>query len=393
MHGGGLHIIVALGVHGIEARYVGGCVRDALLGHVVSDVDLAANAPPDAVTAALQQAGIKVVPTGLDHGTVTAVIEGRGFEITSLREDIATDGRHAEIRFTQDWQADAARRDFTFNALYAAADGSITDYFAGRDDLALGKVRFIGNAQQRIHEDYLRILRFFRFYAWFGQGEADAAGLKACVELAPHLIRLSFERVWKEIAKTLLALNPVPTWTVMRDGKVLGDILPEATDVTRLAALLALPAPRHPPALVRLAALLPEDDRQATDIARRLKLSRREAEALHLLVLLPAQVRTQSDAKALRRLLYEQGTSLVYDALLLARAGGNECDFSAALQTVTQWESPVLPVQGIDLMQLGIQQGPRIGEILRLLEAWWMAADFRPGRTECLQAAEIFAKG
>lgn len=392
MKGGGLTIIQALAAAGAEARFVGGCVRDALLGQPVGDIDLAVNVPPDRVVQILQTAGIKCVPTGLDHGTITAVLDGKGYEITSLREDMATDGRHAEVRFTTDWQADASRRDFTMNALYLGADGQLTDFFHGRADIEARLVRFIGDAEQRIREDYLRILRFFRFYAWFGMGDADAVSLKACVSLAANLDRLSYERIWKEISKTLRAANPLGAWRLMLSHNILAKILDDAQNADRLQRLLGLGQPRNPVALVRLAALLPENAVIVSEVAARLKMSKREQETLKALASLPAQLRNQLEPKSLRRALYEHDPDFVHDALLLMMAAGEDFNYLSVMQVVEKWESPVLPVQGVDLLRLGVPAGPRVGEILRLVEAWWIAADFRPDREECLHAAETLAK-
>ncbi len=404
-------VLAAIAAVGGEARFVGGVVRDALLGRAAGDVDLAVNLQPDRVTAALTAAGIKVVPTGVEHGTVTAVAGRKGYEITTLRYDVATDGRRATVAFTDDWQADAARRDFTFNALYVDADGALYDYFRGRDDLAAGRVRFIGEAEARIREDVLRILRFFRFYAWFGRGEAEAEGLKACRALAHLLPQLSVERVWNEIGKLLRAPDPVPAWRLMLANGIVAPLVPEAADVERLARVVDVerggggenPSPNPSlkgrgiqadggDALVRLAALLPADADVADRVARRLHMANREGERLKVLAVLPGRLRGALDRTALRRTLYAQGAAAVGEALFLAAADGAGVDFVAALDVVAAWENPVLPIQGGDIVSLGVPPGPRVGDILRAVEAWWMAGDFRAARAACLAEAARLTK-
>lgn len=373
-----------------EARLVGGCVRDALLGRPVGDVDLAVNLPPEKVSDLLTQAGFKVVPTGIDHGTVTAVVDHKGYEITTLRYDIETDGRRAKVAFTDDWQADAARRDFTFNALYADADGKLYDYFSGREDLTAGHVRFIGDARARIQEDVLRILRFFRFYAWFGRGEPDREGLAACRELAALLPKLSVERVWKEISRLLASSNPLPSWQLMKEQGVLSHVLPEADNLPRLAALLNTEKKYEisSDALMRLAALLPKDEKLAGAIARRLKLSGKDAERLGSLVALPDQLRGRLDPVPFRRALYHYGVGPARDAAILLAADAPAMDLEPVLARAATWEKPVFPIQGNDILKLGIPAGPQVGEILQAVEEWWIGQDFRPNRAECLTEAQ-----
>jgi poly(A) polymerase len=375
---------------GGELRFVGGCVRDALLGLPVGEIDLASSLPPERVSELLAKAGFKVVPTGIAHGTVTAVVDHKGHEITTLRRDVETDGRRAKVAFTDDWQADAARRDFTFNALYADADGKVYDYFDGRADLENRHVRFIGDAQERIREDVLRILRFFRFYAWFGRGEPDGEGLAACRELAHLIPQLSIERVWREVSKLLNAANPLPAWKLMKENGVLAQVLPEADNLNRLATLLE--AEKHygiaSSHLLRLAALLPRDGALATEIGLRLKLSNLEAEKLQLLAELPDRMKGSLGALSVRRFLYDHGPLSLRDAILLRKADAPEADIEAALAATAVWEKPVFPLQGSDMLKLGLAPGPEIGEILRAVEAWWIERDFRPGREECLAEAK-----
>ena len=259
------------------ARLVGGCVRDALAGLLVHDIDphdidLASPLPPEAAMAALRAAGLRAVPTGIAHGTVTAVADGRGFEVTTLRRDVATDGRHAVVAFTDDWRVDAARRDFTINAMSMTAIGMVHDYFGGIADLRAGRVRFVGDPATRIAEDRLRMLRFFRFHARFGIGPPDPAALAAIADAAPGLARLSPERVWSELKRILAAPAAAPTVALMAQAGVLAAALPEGADPARLAALEARGAPADP--LLRLAALLPAPpDADAAALAARLRLS------------------------------------------------------------------------------------------------------------------------
>jgi poly(A) polymerase len=385
-------VIDALNAGG-ETRIVGGAVRDALLGREVKEVDLATTLPPERVMEILTEAGLKVVPTGLKHGTVTAVSDHKGYEITTLRRDIATDGRHAEVVFTDDWQADAARRDFTFNALFLDSDGRIHDYFGGREDLAAGRVRFIGEAKQRIEEDVLRILRFFRFHAWFGRGPADEAGLRACQDGAKLLANLSVERVWNEISKLLNAPDPLEAWRLMHDSGALAVIAPEAKDLDRLRHLLALENLYEvaPMALRRLAALLPRQGEVALNFARRLKLSTRETETLRALATLPVEAHGRLDPVPFRRFLYAQGAEKGRDAALLS---GEEASpmMEAALALAAAWERPVFPLTGADIMALGVSAGPKLGEILHRAEDWWIDQDFHADRAACLEAAQKLSK-
>jgi len=376
----------AIKTGGGEARFVGGCVRDALLGRAVGDVDFACNLSPAKTAEILTKAGLKVVPTGIDHGTITAVVEHKGYEITALRRDVETDGRHAKVVYTDDWQEDAARRDFTFNALYVDADGKIYDYFDGRADLAEGHVRFIGKAQARIKEDVLRILRFFRFHAWFGRGDPDGDGLAACHELAGLIPGLSVERIWREISKLLAAENPLPSWKLMKEQGVLEPFLAEADHLNRLEALLIAEQKYDiaTSSLVRLAALLPKDVTSVTTLTQRLKLSNREAEKVQELAGLPDRLHGRLDPVPFRRALYEYGEEPARDAALLLAADEPGVDLEPALAEVAVWERPIFPLQGQDILKLGVPAGPEVGNILRALEEWWAGQDFRPGKAECL---------
>jgi poly(A) polymerase len=379
---------------GGEARAVGGAVRDALLGREVKEIDLATNCPPQQVTQFLADAGIKSVPTGLEHGTITAVIDGVGYEITTLRQDVETHGRHATIAFTDDWQKDAQRRDFTINALYADATGKLYDYTHGRDDLVARRVRFIGDAHTRIQEDVLRILRFFRFTAWFAH-DVDAEALAACRDLAELIPQLSVERVWHEIIKLLASPDPSVCWQLMLNNDILKQILPEASNIVRLKSLLAVEKKYETPshALVRFASVLPSNSKTAAAITKRLKLSNRETEKVVTLTTLPATLRGKIDPVPLRHALYEHKPDDVRDALLLLTAENATQNIDAALAIVSDWEPIHFLIQGADILKFGIPAGPKIGETLHAVEEWWIANDFRPSRDECLAEAKRFLGG
>lgn len=374
---------------GGEARVVGGAVRDALQGRGFHEIDLATSLPPQHMMAALTKAGLKTVPTGIDFGTITAVIDGKGYEITTLRHDVETDGRHAKVAFTDDWQADAARRDFTMNALYLDEGGKLYDYFNGQADAMAGSVRFIGDAHARIQEDVLRILRFFRFYAWYGQGPINAEGLAACRTHAGLIPQLSVERVWHEITKCLAAPDPLPSWRLMLDAKILGTLLPEANNLQRLQGLLVAEKKYEVPAssLRRLSSLLPPDDKIADDVAQKLKTSKRDAAKLHHLAKLPAWLVGKFDPVPFRRALYTYGVDDVRDAALLTAATHPELNLETPLATATEWNHPNFPLQGQDLLKLGVAAGPKMGELLRAIEEEWIAADFRLTHAECLTMA------
>jgi poly(A) polymerase len=369
-------VMAALG----EARFVGGAVRNALLGVAVVDIDIAVPMPPSESLARLTAKGIKVIETGLDHGTVTAIAGQHAFEITSLRRDVETDGRHAKVAFTDDWAEDAARRDFTINALYASASGEIFDYATGVADLIAGKVRFMGDAKSRIAEDYLRVLRLFRFHAWYGKGEIDADGLRAAAEARDKLKTLSAERVAKELLRLLEAGNPAPVLRVMAATGILSELLPGALQLPRLERLTELDADNlfARDAVLCLAALLPDGAEAAQACADALKLSNADRTRLEQALggePMPAHL----SAQQARRLLYRIGVARFRDHVLLQWAGapaGRSGPWRMLLQMAENWHRPRFPLTGRDVMQAGVAEGPDVGRLLTQVEEWWAAGDF-----------------
>lgn len=367
-------LVAALGAG--NARYVGGAVRDTLLAIPVKDVDIATPLEPQAVMRRMKDAGIQAVPTGIEHGTVTAVLPLGPVEITTLRHDVSTDGRRATVAFASDWQDDAARRDFTINALYAdPANGEIFDWFGGLDDLAARRVRFIGDPHQRIREDHLRILRYFRFQARFGSVPADAPSESACAELAATLKGLSRERVGMEMMNLLSLADPAPTVARMAELGVLEVVLPEA-DVAALAALVAEESRQQiaPDALRRLAALLPADVQLAEAVASRFRLSGAQKKRLAL-----AAARDGAERDA-RPLAYRLGRDCALDRLLIAGAD------AAALDG---WVIPEFPLKGGEIVARGIKAGPEVARVLRQVENGWIAAGFADAVIPALLDAEL----
>ncbi|RZJ86638.1 MAG: CCA tRNA nucleotidyltransferase [Brevundimonas sp.] len=347
------------------ARYVGGCVRNALMQVPVVDVDIATVLEPARVKAALVAAGLKAVPTGEAHGTITAVAMGHGFEITTLRRDVSTDGRRAVVAFTTDWTEDAARRDFRLNSLYAERSGQVFDPTGeGVDDARHGRIVFVGDARTRIREDFLRILRFFRFHAWYGRGAMDAEGLAACADLSEGLGLLSAERVSKEMLRLLEAADPVPAVRAMQKTGVLARVLPGGMNVERFAAV----AGRTGDPLVRLAAL--SQNEAPTDLAKRWRLS--NAQRDRLIAMTDDGPAPDREPRA-RATLYRLGAQAFRDRLALMVEDAAVRDRLAPL---ADWAIPVLPVGGADVARLGLPAGPRTGLILKAFEADWIAADF-----------------
>ncbi len=378
------------------ARFVGGCVRDTLLRRdgPELDIDIATPLAPPEVVAALEAAGLKAVPTGIEHGTITAVAKGRPFEITTLRRDVETDGRRAVVAFTQNWAEDAARRDFRLNALYAEPDGRLHDPTGGGvEDAHAGRITFVGDPKTRITEDYLRILRFFRFYAAYGQGLPDAAGLAACAALRQGLLGLSGERTAKELLKLLAAPDPRPALAAMAQTGVMGVLLPGADDLARLAGLVEIEG-ASPDAVLRLAALLPDDRDGLLAAIARLRLANATRDRLlaacsdEIIVSAP-----EMTAQAARAAIYRLSGATFADRVKLAwaRAPSHASEAWAGLLTLAEsWTPPPFPITGADIKALGVSEGPKVGELRRALEAWWIAQDFAPDRIAAL--AELRAR-
>ena len=351
-----------------EARAVGGAVRDTLARRRFSDIDLASPLPPAVVMARLNAAGIKVIPTGLSHGTVTAVPPGgAAVEITTLRRDVETNGRHAVVAFTDDWRADAARRDFTINALSMTRDGAVFDYFDGLADLRAGRLRVVGDPAARVAEDHLRVLRFFRFFARHGAMEPDAATLSALRGAASCLAALSVERVWHELTRVLAAPDPAASVILMERLGVLAAVVPEGTDVPALARLVARGGAVDP--LLRRSALLAGD---AMAFATRLKLSLAERDRLVALGAAPL-ARPEDDDAALRRLLAGTAVEILIGRTWLADARDPAADHGQVRERLRTTPRPVVPLEGRDVVALGVPPGKRVGEILRTVRAWWLA--------------------
>lgn len=385
-------VLAVLGAPGVDVRVVGGCVRDALAGRPIAEVDIATPEPPPAVTQRLQQAGIKVVPTGLAHGTVTAVLDGRAFEITTLRRDTACDGRHAMVAFSTDWREDAARRDFTINAMSLSPDGRLFDYFDGATDLAAGRVRFVGRPDDRIREDYLRILRLFRFHAHFGRTPLDAETLAACTAHRAGLALLSAERIGRELMKLLAAPDPAPSLGAMRDCGVLAAVLPEARDLAAVAALVALEVEFQlaPVVLRRLAALI--DPARAGDVGARLRLSNHDTVRLAAMCELGGLLTADRPHAELDLLLYRRGGDMVRDAALLAAARrGDGARWHDVVGRILAWRYRPMPIGGDDLLALGLAPGPAIGAGLRAAEELWVRSSFAAGVEELLAHARAAA--
>jgi poly(A) polymerase len=398
-------VIAALTAKGAEVRFVGGCVRDAILGRAVQDLDIATHDAPETVMALLAAAGIEAIPTGIAHGTVTAVVDKAHFEITTLREDVETYGRRAKVAFTDDWTADAARRDLTINALFCSPDGTLYDPFGGLADLRAGRIRFVGDARTRIREDVLRLLRFFRFYAHYGRPPPDPEARAASKELAHLLPTLSGERVAAETLKLLAASEPASVVALMIEDGIVGHFLPEADGTETLRALVTLEGlGPGTDALRRLAALLDpaKGAPGANAVADRLRLSNQQRERLVTLVAPEAGLHVDLTERERRRLLYRLGAGRFRDLALLAWAreiatSGPSVRRAAEawremLAAAGAWTPIALPVKGRDALALGVPHGPRVGELIGAVEAWWIAEDFRPDRDACLAKLRALAE-
>lgn len=377
-------VIGALQADGGVARFAGGCVRNALIGEKVSDIDIATTETPERAKALLEAKGIKVVPTGIEHGTITAVTPTRHFEITTLRVDVKTDGRRADVAFTGDWLEDAKRRDFTINALYCDADGTVHDPLGGREDLKARRVRFIGDAHQRIREDYLRILRFFRFHAWYGKGDPDAASLRACAEEREGLRKLSGERVRDELLKIAKADEAGSAFRQIAASGILAVVLPEASRLDRFEKLVAIEAQQlfvlDADPVPRLGAMLDLDAEGVKALAVRLKLSNKDRDRLTAMLTDKTKIVCYLSMREVRRALYLMGRDLFKDRVLLGwaedRPGHNTFQWRALLAMADSWQKPELPLTGDMIKAAGVPEGPEIGRVRKEVEEWWIDSDF-----------------
>lgn len=389
-------VLQALNADAEEARVVGGAVRNALLGEPVKDWDIATTAPPDVVTARCRASGWKVVPTGLDHGTVTVVLDGTAIEITTLREDLETDGRRAVVRFGRDFRADALRRDFTINALSLSLDGTLHDYAGGMDDLAHRRIRFIGDPDQRIAEDYLRILRLFRFHARYGKGPVDREALAASIRGRDGLARVSKERIHHEMFNLLMAAGADDVLKDMEGAGFLAEVLAGVAFTERFQRLAALELrcaalPRVLRRLAGLAVLTQEDAQRVADM---LRLSNLQRQTLHLIAAAGEALHLLPTLETVRGLAYRWGKTNVLDALLIAWAQTDGADWQAMYAALQNWTVPALPWRGEDLVAGGIAPGPAVGKILKDAEKAWIAAGFPadPGARQAI-LAEAMVKG
>jgi poly(A) polymerase len=402
VHPATVAVMDALQVAGGEdcARFVGGCVRDALLRRPVGDIDIATTLEPPKVVAALERAGLRAVPTGLAHGTVTAVADGRPFEITTLRRDVETDGRRAVVAFTDDWAQDAARRDFRLNALYADARGRLFDPTGcGVGDALAGAVVFVGDPRTRIREDALRIARYFRFLAWFGRGRPDAAALAACAELAALVETLSAERLGAELLKLLAAEDPREAVRLMDEAGVLRRLIPGDGGLARFDALVRIETEilfSEDP-LLRLAALLPPDPAAGEAAARRLRLSNAQRDRLTAALGAEPPLVSWMSPRATRRAVYALGAPTFCDRVMLAWADADRpatsVQWRALLPMARSWTPPVLPLTGDEVAAAGVPRGPMIGAVLREVEAWWIDHDFIDDKLSIMERLKAVAQG
>jgi len=381
-------------------RFVGGCVRNALKNWAVTDIDLATLLTPDAVIETLKSAKIRYVKTGFDHGTITAVIDGKPFEITSLRKDVETDGRRAVVAYSQDWAEDARRRDLTINALYADQNGQVFDpNGTGLDDLEPVKFRFVGDADRRVKEDYLRILRFFRFMAWYGeQGTLDAAALKACRENQKGMKKLSAERVWSELKKLLSAPDPRRAVQIMHTQDILESLMPEASNADGLAEIVSLERRQGLPVdpLLRLMAMSARNPLPIALLCNKLKMSKAETTRLRGW----ADDATPIDPFAQEReqyiAIYKAGKTVAQDRALI-RAAGEDDPIRAARWTgfadrAQSWVLPVFPLSGQDLKLEGVKPGPEMGKTLKALTALWVRSGFTADKPKLLMALKLLKR-
>jgi poly(A) polymerase len=382
------------------ARFVGGCVRNTLLKAEIDDIDIATTLTPDQVTEALEAASIKVVPTGVDHGTVTAVSQGRPYEITTLRKDVSTDGRRAVVAFTKSWSEDAQRRDFRLNALYADADGRLFDPTGeGIADCLAGRIVFVGDPMTRIREDYLRILRWFRFHAWYGKGDPDQAALTACKALKGMLSGRAAERTQKEILKLLAAEDPRAALRLMAATSVLSAVLPQVKALTRFEQLVAIQTEQlfETDAEIRLAALLPDDAVVARDTAERLRLSNALKDRLIEAAGKEPRIVSWMSPREARRAVYKVGLRAFTDRVKLAWAASTRpsttSQWRGLLALAQTWTPPAFPLTGDEVLAAGVPKGPMVGEVMREVEEWWIDQDFMDDKLAAVERLKAVAQG
>ena len=382
------------------ARFVGGAVRNTLLGAPVGDVDIAGTLTPDQATKALESAGIKVAPTGVDHGTVTAIVSGEPFEVTTLRRDVETDGRRAVVAFTQDWAEDAQRRDFTMNAVYADRLGNLTDPTGtGVADAKAGRLVFVGDPATRIAEDSLRILRYFRFLAWYGKGEPDAAALAACEAGRELMGNLAAERVAKELLKLLGAYDPRPAMALMAKTGVLGRLLPSVTDLNSFNQLVEIETEQlficDP--LLRLAILLPDNEVGAGKAAEALRLSNEQRDRLVAAMGKTPRITSWMSPRESRRAVYKIGVQAFSDRIKLAWAHSERSaathQWRGLLALAESWTPPPFPLTGEDVLKSGVPKGPMVGQVLREVEDWWIDHDFIDDKFSAIEKLKAVAQG
>jgi poly(A) polymerase len=375
-------VLAALNGGAEETRVVGGAVRNLLLGLPLSEIDLASTAEPKTVIERASAAGFKAVPTGIEHGTITVVAEGKPFEVTTLREDVETDGRHAVVRFGRDWKRDAERRDFTINAMSLTSDGVVHDYCSGFADIAAKRVRFIGDPEQRIAEDYLRVLRFFRFFAAYGEGEPDAQGYLACARARDRLAQLSRERVRAEILKLLGGRRAGEAMTAMAGAGIYDRVFANAPELPALSRLMLIEASleMQPDALRRLAAVAVRIEDDALHLRERLRLSNAEYKRLASMAERWWQLSPSRGEGYARETLYRIGAEEYCDRALLSFAHADASladeDWGALLSLPSRWTPPRFPLSADDFIRRGVEKGPKLGKALAAAEAAWIAAGF-----------------
>jgi poly(A) polymerase len=395
-------VIAALEARGFPgcARFVGGCVRNTLMGKPIDDIDIATTLTPDQVIEALGEAGLRAIPTGVDHGTVTAIANGKPYEITTLRRDVETDGRRAVVSFTQDWDQDAERRDFRFNALYVDIHGRLYDPTGeGVNDARDGRVVFVGDPMTRIREDYLRILRFFRFHAWYGKGDADQKALAACKALKGMVEGRAAERTQKELLKLLAAEDPRAALRLMAATSVLSSILPSVKSLARFEGLMTIETEQlfeNDPEL-RLAALIPDDPKLAEQMAERLRLSNALKERLVEAVGKSPRIVSWMSPRETRRAVYALGLKTFSDRVKLAWAAAGRTattpQWRGLLALGESWTPPAFPLTGEEILKAGVPKGPMVGEVMREVEIWWIDQDFIEDKFSAIERLKAVAQG